>query len=441
MFSNLIKKYPGKIHFIGIGGIGMSAIALILKRIGCDIQGSDLSANNNTRNLEAAGVKCFVGHKAEFISDEVCLVVETSIIKETNPEILEAKKRGIKIIKRAEMLALIMQEKLGITVAGTHGKTSTTAMISLLLETAGLDPMVINGGIINYFGSNAKFGEGKYIIAESDESDGSFVNLPTFIGAVTNIEPEHLEFYNHDFELVKNYYKKYITQIPENGLVALCIDDKEVKEIYNELKGQKNIITYGFDESADIVATNISCNSDGLEFNVAHKKSGENIKDLTLKAFGLHNAQNSLVVIAIAHFLGINQEIIRKAFNNYSGVKRRFTKTGEVNNITIIDDYAHHPTEIQAVLKTARSLAGKHKVISVFQPHKYSRVKDLFDEFCSSFNEVDLVIVADIYSAGQDKIDGISQDTIIENLKKCGHKNVIKLNSENDLALLIKKNA
>jgi UDP-N-acetylmuramate--alanine ligase len=441
-FSNIKKQYPGKIHFIGIGGIGMSAIAIILKRLGCEVQGSDLTLNNNTKNLEQLGIKCFIGHKSENITDDICLIIETSIIKDNNPEIIAAKSKNIKIIRRADMLAILMKEKLGITIAGTHGKTSTTAMTSVLLETAGFDPMVINGGIINYFGSNAKFGIGKYLVAESDESDGSFVNLPSFIGAVTNIEPEHLEFYDGDFDLVKSFYKRYITQIPDDGLAVLCIDDKEVKEIYQQIKDQKkNIVTYGFDESADISASNVNFNIKGLKFDVKIKNTNHIIKDLTLPAYGIHNAKNSLVVVAIANFLAIDEATLRAALNNFSGVKRRFTKTGEVNGITIIDDYAHHPTEIQAVLKTARTLAKDHQVIAVFQAHKYTRVRDLFDEFCNSFADVDVVIVADIYSAGQDKIEGISQDKLIENISKVSGKKIIKLHSENDLAKIIKENA
>ena len=443
-FVNLKNRYSsGKIHFIGIGGIGMSAIALILHKIGCQIQGSDLSQNNNTKTLDALGIKCFVGHKEENITDDVVLVIETSIVKTTNPEFVKAKSRNIPIIRRADMLAEIMSEKQGITVAGTHGKTSTTAMIAVLLESAGLDPMVINGGIIYYFGSNAKFGEGKFLVAESDESDASFVDLPSFIGVVNNIEPEHLEFYGGDFELVKSYYQRYITQIPASGLVALCIDDPEVKKLYQNLSTtQQNLVSLSVnDENADYFGFNISLAASGLKFDVKIKSNGYIIKDIKMPAYGIHNIKNALAPVAIGIFFGLSEAQIKVGLMNYSGVQRRFTKTGEVNGITIIDDYGHHSTEIKAVFKAARAILPDHKLIVVFQPHKYTRTRDLFDEFCNAFADVDTAIIADIYSAGQDPIAGITSDVLIKGIKKTGHKNVLKLNSENDLPQLIKEQA
>ena len=353
-----------------------------------------------------------------------------------------------------------MGEKQGITVAGTHGKTSTTAMIAVLLESAGLDPIVINGGIINYFGSNAKFGEGKFVVAESDESDASFVDLPSFIGVVNNIEPEHLEFYGGDFELVKTYYQKYITQIPASGLVAMCIDDSEVKKLYQNLSAtQKNLASLSIDdENADYFGFNISLAASGLKFDVKIKSNGESsfylgegssrqqkmvrvIKDIKMPAYGIHNVKNALAPVAIGTFLGLSEEKIKEGLANYSGVQRRFTKTGEVNGITIIDDYGHHSTEIKAVFKAARAILPNHKLIVVFQPHKYTRTRDLFNEFCNAFTDVDTVIIADIYSAGQDPIAGITSDVLIEGIKKTGHKNVLRLNSENDLPQLIKEHA
>lgn len=443
-FGNLKNRYSsGKIHFIGIGGIGMSAIALILKRIGCDVQGSDLSSNNNTKNLESKGIKCVIGHKTENITDDIILVVETSIVKKTNPELIAARTKNIPIIRRADMLAEIMREKQGVTVSGTHGKTSTTAMIAVMLESAGLDPIVINGGIINYFGSNAKFGEGKFVVAESDESDASFVDLPTFIGVVNNIEPEHLEFYGGDFEKVKNYYKRYVEQIPANGLVTICIDDLESKKLYQDLsKAKNNLASLSItDKNADYYADNISLDVKGLKFDVKIKKTNHTIKNIKMPAYGIHNVKNALAPIAIGLFLGLNEEQIKQGLQNYSGVKRRFTKTGEVNGITIIDDYGHHSTEIKAVFKAARAILPNHKLIVVFQPHKYTRTRDLFTEFSNAFSDVDVAIIADIYSAGQDQIPGINQDYLIDGIKKTGHKNVIKLNGENDLPQLIKNHA
>jgi len=443
-FINIKNNYSaGKIHFVGIGGIGMSAIALILKQIGCDVQGSDLSSNNNIINLESNGIKCFIGHSADNITDDVALIVETSIVKTDNPEIIQAKAKNIPIIRRADMLAAIMQEKLGITVAGTHGKTSTTAMIAVLLASAGLDPTVINGGIINYFGSNAKFGDGEFLVAESDESDASFVDLPSFIGVVNNIEPEHLEFYNGDFELVKNYFRRYVMQIPDNGLGVLFIDDLEVKKLYDDVILHKsNIVSLSInDVNADFFGFDFSFAANGLQFCVKIKQTGQIIKDIKMPIYGVYNIKNALAPVAIGVFLGLDELQIKQGLASYSGVQRRFTKVGEVDGITIIDDYGHHPTEIQATFKAARTILANNQLIAVFQPHKYTRTRDLFDEFCHSFVDVDIVIIADIYSAGQQPIEGFTADNLVDRIKRIGHKNVIKLNSENDLPQIIKEQA
>lgn len=441
-FENLKAKMPGTVHFIGLGGIGMSALALILNKINVKVQGSDMSENYLTQTLRDKGMSYFVGHDAKYITDDVCLIVETSIIKNDNPEIAAAKAKNIPIITRAQLLAMAMSEKKGVTIAGTHGKTSTTAMTSLMLEFGGLDPIVINGGIINYFKSNSKLGDGDYLVAESDESDGSFVNLPTFIGAVTNIEPEHLENYDHDFEKQKKFFERYITQIPQNGLCMLCIDDTNIEEIYNKLKTtHKNLVTYSIKKTADLTAVNIKETKDGISFDVKFNKKNKEIKNLFLPSHGLHNASNALAAIGIADFLEISPEKIKEALQNFSGVKRRFTITGEVNGVTIVDDYGHHPTEIKATLKAAKNFAQGKKVICVCQPHKYTRVQDLFNEFCHAFDDADVVIVTDIYSAGQKPIDGISQDSLIAGIKKTGHKNVIKLNNESELAKLVKENS
>lgn len=441
-FQNLKKHPTDKVHFIGLGGIGMSALAFILRDEKVAVQGSDMSENYLTPKLRDKGVEYFVGHKKENINDNVVLVVKTSIIKDNNPEIIAAQEKNIPIITRANLLAQIMADRKGITIAGTHGKTSTTAMVSLVLEIADLDPTVINGGVIHYFGSNSKSGKGEYLVAESDESDGSFVELPSFIGAVTNIEPEHLEFkgYNGSFEVQKSYFERYVSQIPAEGACVLCIDDKEVKNLYEKLKDtKKNLITYSIkDDSGDVDlrAKNIKMDAKGLSFDVQFK-DGHEIKDIKMPVYGLHNASNALVAIAIAKFLKIYDEKIKKALAIFDGVKRRFTKVGEYNGVVIIDDYAHHPTEIKVVLKTARALS-KGKVYAVFQPHKYSRVKDLFNEFCNAFNDSDFVIVADVYSAGQNVIAGATQDDLVKGIEKSGHKNVIKLSSEKDLAKVLK---
>ncbi len=433
-------KQQKKIHFIGIGGIGMSALAFILRKWNIAIQGSDLRENYLTPKLKEAGVEYFVGHHEKNLSDDVSLVVQTSIIKTDNPEIIKAQNRGIKIITRAQLLASIMQEYKGITIAGTHGKTSTTAMVSVMLEVNNIDPTVINGGIIHYFQSNSKIGNGEYLVAESDESDASFVNLPTMIGAVTNIEPEHLEYagYSGDFNKQKQCFEKYITQIPDNGLAVLCIDSPEVVNIYEKIKSYKsNLVTYSIHNNADIMAKNIVVDAKGLKFDI-HFKNGEIIADIQMPIYGEHNAGNALVAVAIAKFLGLNATQIKNGLSAYNGVKQRFTKVGEFNNASIIDDYGHHPTEIKATLKGARNIVKNHQLICVFQPHKYTRVRDLFNEFANAFIDADCVIVCDIYSASQSPIEGISQDSICDAIKKTGHKNVIKLNHENDLASILK---
>ncbi len=433
-------KTQSKIHFIGLGGIGMSALAFILRELKIPVQGSDLAENYLTQKLRDKGATYFVGHKAENVSDDVSLIVVTSIIKEDNPEIIVARAKNIPVITRANLLAIIMKEFKGITIAGTHGKTSTTGMVSLMLEIGGLDPTVVNGGVIHYFGSNSKVGQGQYLVAESDESDASFVTLPSFIGAVTNIEPEHLDFsgYAGSFEIQKSYFERYVNQIPDDGICVLCVDSPEVEKIYDKLKSQKkNLLTYSIKTPADLMAQNITMDVSGLTFDVLFK-SGREIKNIKMPIYGEHNASNALVAIAIGDFLGLNDEQIIKALAAFNGVKRRFTKVGEYQGAVIIDDYGHHPTEIATTLKAARHLAQDHKVICVFQPHKYSRVSSLFNEFCSAFVDADMVIVSDVYSAGQAPIQGATQDDLVAGIKKLGHKNVVKLNSEKDLADLIR---
>jgi UDP-N-acetylmuramate--alanine ligase len=437
-FSQL--KSQSKVHFIGLGGIGMSALAFVLREFKIPVQGSDLSENYLTQKLRDVGATYFVGHEAKNISDDVSLIVQTSIIKSENPEIIEAQKRNIPVITRANLLALIMREFKGITIAGTHGKTSTTGMVSLMLEIGGLDPTVINGGVIHYFNSNSKIGKGEYLVAESDESDASFVDLPSAIGAVTNIEPEHLEFsgYGGSFEKQKAYFERYIEQIPESGICVLCIDSPEVEKIYHKLKShKKNLVSYSINKEADLRAENILMDVGGLTFDVIFK-NGRHIKNIKMPIYGKHNASNALVAIAIGAFLGLDDEKIKKALATFNGVKRRFTKVGEYAGATIIDDYGHHPTEIATTLKAARHLAENKKVICVFQPHKYSRVNSLFNEFCSAFSDASCVIVADVYAAGQAAIAGATQDDLVAGIIKSGHQNVVKLNSEKDLAKIIK---
>jgi UDP-N-acetylmuramate--alanine ligase len=438
-FSQIVLQQ--KIHFIGIGGIGMSALALMLRKYNVIVQGSDLKENYLTAKLKQAGIKYYLGHNKNNMLGNVSLVVKTSIIKDDNPEIIYAQQHNIPIITRAELLAIVMQQYLGITVAGTHGKTTTTAIISVLLEEAKFDPTVINGGTINYFNSNYKIGQGKYLVAESDESDASFVKLPTFLGVVTNIEPEHLDFagYNHDFTIQKQYFQQYISQIPSEGLVALNLDCPNVLSLYQQLKTQKNNL-FGYSlqkNNGNLWAENISCHKQGISFDAVFS-SGEKINNINMPIYGKHNVSNVLSAIAIANFLKISAQQIKNSLQLFTGVKQRFTKVGEYKQIPIIDDYAHHPTEISATLQAARSFVGNNNLICVVQPHKFSRVKDLFQDFCNAFSVADVVVVADIYSASQQPIAGITQDALIAGIKQTKHQQVIKLDDEKNLATTLK---
>lgn len=440
MLEKLREKITGKVHFIGVGGIGMSALALFLRKIGVAVQGSDLRESALAGDLRESGVDYFVGHEGRNIDDEVGLVVKTSIIKDDNCEILAAQEKGLSILTRAELLALVMAQKIGVSLAGTHGKTSTTALVALILEFGGLDPLVINGGVIKHFNSNFKFGEGEFLVAESDESDGSFVDLPTKIGAVTNIEPEHLEFYGGDFDKVKQYYEKYVSQILGNeGFCAICVDDEEACALYE--KFAKKAFSYSIfsGKKADLVAKNIAFDERGTVFDAVFAK-GREIKGLRLQAFGAHNVANALAAIAIADHLEVEDAAICEALASFSGVERRFNKIGEINGASLIDDYAHHPTEVRAVLGAARQLAGSKKVILVLEPHKYSRVRDLFDEFCACVKDADLVILTEIYSANQKAIDGVCQANLAQKMREICGLEVLELRDWGDLGSVIEKN-
>ena len=442
-FHNLKSTIGSKIHFIGIGGIGMSALAFLLKKINVEAQGSDLSQNYITDRLKLQNIEVFQGHDAKNITSDISLIIKTSIIKDSNPEIVEAKNKNIKIITRAQLLAMVMQEKKSITIAGTHGKTSTTGILSAIIEEAGLDPIVINGGVINNYDSNFKLGNGDYIIAGSDESDGSFVDLPSFCGAVTNIEPEHLDFYDQDFEKQKSYFKRYIEQIQnqENGICALCVDSKEVKNMIQTLAGQNNIATYSVqeDSGADFTAINIELNNLGSKFDVKIAENNQIIKDVFIPAYGVHNVSNALASIIIANHLKIDENAIKNGLKSFSGVKRRFTKVGEFNGCAIIDDYAHHPTEVAALISSAKQFVGDKKVVLVLQPHKYTRVRDLFEEFCDCVSAADRVILCDIHTTGQEPIKGATKEDLFEGIQKIIGDRVILPENNDQIAKILKE--
>ena len=435
--SHRLSLDVGTLHFIGIGGIGMSGIAEVLHNLGYKVSGSDESASYNTQRLIERGIKVAIGHKAENV-DGASVVVVSSAIKADNPELMAARAARLPVVKRAEMLAELMRFKIAIAVAGTHGKTTTTALTAAMLETAGLEPTVINGGIINARGTNAYLGTGEWMVVEADESDGTFTKLPASIGVITNIDPEHLDHYG-SFDNAKSAFQTFLTNLPFYGFAVLCTDHPEVQALAARITDRR-IITYGTNPQADIRAFNLRSGADGERFDVeisarGNEKSYE-IKDILLPMHGHHNVRNSLAAIAIACELKVPTATIISALKNFNGVKRRFTKTGIGLGITVIDDYGHHPVEIAATLKAARAAQseGKGKVIAVVQPHRYTRVRDLFGEFCTCFNSADTVIVADIYTAGEEPIEGITSDKLVEGLQAAGHKHVLKLESSEALA-------
>jgi UDP-N-acetylmuramate--alanine ligase len=427
----------GPLHFVGIGGIGMSGIAEVLHNLGYRVQGSDLADGANTRRLAALGIPVAIGHRAENL-DSAEVVVVSSAVKPDNPEVVAARARRLPVVRRAEMLAELMRLKWAITVAGTHGKTTTTSMLGALLETAGFDPTVINGGIINAYGTNTRLGAGDWMVVESDESDGTFTRLPATIAVVTNIDPEHLDFYG-DFAALQLAFETFVGNIPFYGFAVLCIDHPVVQGLIPRLSDRR-IITYGFNPQADIRAANLRMGPDGCRFDgvVADRVNGRErvLGDLFLPMFGEHNVQNSLTVLAVAEELGLDDEVVRASLRNFKGVRRRFTKTGEWNGVAVIDDYGHHPVEIAAVLKAGRAIVAG-RVIAVVQPHRYSRLANLFDGFCRCFNDADIVLVSDVYPAGEAPIDGISGEALVAGLRAHGHRDARPLPAPQQLAPLL----
>lgn len=426
----------GTLHFVGIGGIGMSGIAEILHNLGYSVQGSDLSDNANVQRLRAKGITVHVGHVAENIG-EAGVVVISSAVKPTNPEVEAARARLIPVVRRAEMLAELMRLKWAVAVGGTHGKTTTTSLIAALFDAAETDPTVINGGIINAYGTNARLGDGDWMVVEADESDGTFTKLPATVCVVTNIDPEHMDHYG-SFDRLRDAFHTFVTNIPFYGFATLCIDHPEVQNLIARVSDRR-IVTYGFSPQADVRAVNVDIGVDGARFDARIRGTAPDadrtIEGLHLPMFGEHNVQNALATIAVGVRMGFSDAVIAKALAGFGGVKRRFTKTGESRGVTVIDDYGHHPVEIAAVLRAARH-ACKGKVVAVVQPHRYSRLYDLFDEFCTCFNDADHVIVADVYAAGENPIDGCNRDSLVKGLRQHGHRAVSPLDSPSDLAAL-----
>ncbi|RJL06365.1 UDP-N-acetylmuramate--L-alanine ligase [Paracoccus aestuarii] len=442
---NAATKLPGElgpIHFVGIGGIGMSGIAEVLLTLGYRVQGSDAKRSKITDRLETLGATVFEGQRAENIEGAGVVVISTAI-KKGNPELEEARLRGLPVVRRAEMLAELMRMKSNIAIAGTHGKTTTTTMVATLLDAGGLDPTVINGGVIHAYGSNARAGAGEWMVVEADESDGSFNRLPADIAIVTNIDPEHMEHWG-SFDALRQGFYNFASGIPFYGLAVCCTDHPEVQALVGRLTDRR-VVTFGFNAQADVRAINLRYDRGIAHFDIALQGEGRDgdipvIEGCTLPMPGDHNVSNALSAVAVARHLGIKRAEIREALAKFAGVGRRFTRVGEVGGVTIIDDYGHHPVEIAAVLKAARQ-AGQGRVIAVHQPHRYSRLSSLFEDFCTCFNEADVVAIADVYGAGEEPIPGASRDDLVAGLIAHGHRHARAILSEDDLERLVREQA
>ncbi|MDM9628635.1 UDP-N-acetylmuramate--L-alanine ligase [Rhizobium sp. S152] len=417
-----MPKAIGLVHFIGIGGIGMSGIAEVLHNLGHRVQGSDQAESANVQRLRDKGIEVFVGHKAENLGDAEVVVVSTAI-KKDNPELVAAREKLLPVVRRAEMLAELMRFRNAIAIGGTHGKTTTTSMVATLLEAGGLDPTVINGGIINAYGTNARMGEGEWMVVEADESDGTFLKLPADVAVVTNIDPEHLDHYGN-FDAVRAAFRQFVENVPFYGFGVMCLDHPEVQALVGRIEDRK-VITYGENPQADVRFMNVRIDGPRSIFDVEirRRRTGQVIKldNLVLPMPGRHNVSNATAAIAVANRLGMSSEDIAKGLASFGGVKRRFTLTGEWNGVQIFDDYGHHPVEIKAVLKAARE-ACKGRVIAVHQPHRYSRLASLFEEFAACFNDADSIFLAPVYAAGEDPIQGANAEALVSRIKSGGHR-------------------
>ncbi|MFN6934541.1 MAG: UDP-N-acetylmuramate--L-alanine ligase [Tsuneonella sp.] len=426
----------GTVHFVGIGGIGMSGIAEVMANLGYSVQGSDLSESASVERLRKRGITVHIGHRGENV-EGAGVVVTSTAVKRTNPEVIAALENRIPVVRRAEMLAELMRLKNTVAVAGTHGKTTTTSMIAALLDAGGVDPTVINGGVIEQYGSNARLGDSDWMVVEADESDGSFLRLDGTIAVVTNIDPEHLDHYG-DFDAVRRAFVEFIHNVPFYGAAILCIDHPEVQAVMGQVRDRK-VVTYGFSLQADVCAVNVTPEAGGSRFDVIVRRRGEEdrrIADVRLPMPGRHNVQNALAAIAVALEMACGDDTIRAGFGQFEGVRRRFTKVGEAKGATIVDDYAHHPVEIRAVLAAARESAGASggRVIAVVQPHRFTRLRDLMDDFQNAFNDADQVYVTPVYTAGEEAIPGVDADALVAGLKSRGHRSAATIADEVALA-------
>ncbi|KQT86042.1 UDP-N-acetylmuramate--L-alanine ligase [Aurantimonas sp. Leaf443] len=427
----------GPVHFIGIGGIGMSGIAEVLVNLGYTVQGSDASENANVQRLREKGVTVFVGHAAENLGAAEVVVMSTAI-KRSNPELAAARERLLPIVRRAEMLAELMRFRQAIAIGGTHGKTTTTSMVATLLDAGGLDPTVVNGGIINAYGTNARMGAGNWMVVEADESDGTFLKLPADVAVVTNIDPEHLDHYG-TFDKVRGAFRAFVENVPFYGFAVMCLDHPEVQTLVAEIEDRR-IITYGENLQADVRFEHLSIEGSQSTFDVTIRDritgESERIEALRLPMAGRHNVSNATAAIAVAHRLKIGADAIRAGIEAFRGVKRRFTHTGQVDGIDVYDDYGHHPVEIRAVLAAARA-SSKGRVVAVVQPHRYTRLQSLFADFASCFNDADTVLLAPVYAAGEEPIEFVNSEMLVERLKLGGHRDARLIDGPQELAPLI----
>ena len=431
----------GTIHFVGIGGIGMSGIAEVMHNLGYKVQGSDIAEGYVVEGLRRRGIEVKIGHAAENLGNAAVVVTSTAV-KRDNPEVAAALEHRIPVVRRAEMLAELMRLKRTVAVAGTHGKTTTTSMVAALLDAGGVDPTVINGGIINSYGSNARLGESDWMVVEADESDGSFLRLDGTIAIVTNIDPEHLEHYG-DFDAIKAAFVEFIENVPFYGCAVLCIDHPEVQAVIPKIRDRR-VVTYGYSAQADVRGENVVPHPGGNRFDVAIRErdgSVRRIEGIELPMPGRHNVQNALAAVAVASEMGVSDELICTGFAKFTGVKRRFTKVGEVaigsGAATVIDDYGHHPVEIRAVLAAAREGVGQGRVIAVVQPHRFSRLRDHMDDFEAAFNDADMVYAAPVYAAGEAPIEGVDSVAMVAGMKARGHRNAQVISSPDELAAVL----
>lgn len=428
----------GPIHFVGIGGIGMSGIAEVLINLGYRVQGSDASDNANVKRLRDKGALIHIGHRAENLGDAAVVVVSTAIRRE-NPELREARERRLPVVRRAEMLAELMRLRQCVAIAGTHGKTTTTSLVATLLDAGGFDPTVINGGIINAYGTNARLGEGDWMVVEADESDGTFLKLPADVAVITNIDAEHLDHFI-TFDAVKKAFRDFVENLPFYGFAVMCLDHPTVQDLVGRIEDRR-VITYGENPQADVRLEAIDLEGGVSKFSVLvrDRKTGKDVRidHLMLPMPGHHNALNATAAIAVAYELGMKPDDIRKALASFGGVKRRFTRTGSWNGVAIFDDYGHHPVEIAAVLRAARA-STKGNVIAVVQPHRFTRLQSLFDQFATCLNDADAVIIADVYAAGEAPIEGIDREHLVAAIKAHGHRQVMSLDRPQDLAPLVR---